>query len=78
LTLAGILAVVVIRTATDLAIPGWATYSTGLLLVVFFQVVMISVLFIFLILNNRQGANFLPVRDYSYFVRHTRRLACRE
>ncbi|MBL8799292.1 MAG: glycosyl transferase, partial [Planctomycetia bacterium] len=76
LALAGLLAVVLVRFTTDLAIPGWATNAFGLLLIILFQAIASSVMFIFIILSNRQGANFLPVRDYSYFVLKTRRLAC--
>lgn len=73
--LAGLLSVVAVRLATDLAIPGWATNAFGLLLIILFQAIMGSVLFIFIILSNRQGAHFLPVRDYRYFVLKTRRMA---
>ncbi|MGE3805100.1 MAG: glycosyl transferase [Gemmataceae bacterium] len=75
--LIGIAVVVAIRLGTEMAIPGWATNAFGLLLIVLFQAIISSVLFIFIILGNRQGANFLPVRDYSYFVLRTRRLVCR-
>jgi len=74
-TVAGLLTVVVLRVGTELAIPGWATNAFGLLVVILFQAIMSSVLFIFIILGNRQGALFLPVRDYSYFVLRTRRVA---
>jgi polyisoprenyl-phosphate glycosyltransferase len=76
--LLGLLTVVIIRLATDMAIPGWATNAFGLLLIILFQAITSSVLFIFIVLNNRLGARFLPVRDYSYFVLKTRRLACRQ
>jgi polyisoprenyl-phosphate glycosyltransferase len=73
----GISVVVGIRLLhSEIAIPGWATNAFGLLLVIIIQAIMSSVLFIFIILSNRQGANFLPVRDYSYFVLRTRRVAC--
>jgi hypothetical protein len=58
----------------EIAVPGWATYTFGLLLVILFQTITSSIMFIFLVLSNRQGANFLPVRDYRYFVLRTRRL----
>ncbi|MBV9122989.1 MAG: glycosyltransferase [Planctomycetes bacterium] len=75
-TLAGLLTVLGIRLGTHLAIPGWATYAAGLLLVLLFQAIMISFLFIFIILHNRQGANFLPIRDYHYFLLRIRNLPC--
>lgn len=56
------------------AIPGWATNAFGLLLIVLVQAFFGSVMFIYITLNSRQGAHFLPVRDYSYFVLKTRRI----
>jgi len=80
LALVGLLVVVGIRLLgpPGMAIPGWATNAAGLLLVILFQAIMNSVMFVFIILNNRYGATFLPVRDYSYFVLKTRRLACKQ
>src|SRR5262249_23135229 len=72
----GLLTVVAIRFTTDLWMWGWATNAFGLLLVIMFLAIMQSMMFIFIILNNRLGANFLPVRDYGYFVLRTRRIAC--
>jgi glycosyltransferase involved in cell wall biosynthesis len=74
--IAGLITVASIRLMTDMAIAGWATNAFGLLLVIMFLAIMQSMMFIFIILNNRLGANFLPVRDYSYFVLKTRRIAC--
>lgn len=68
LAVAGLCSVVGVRLLTDLAIPGWATYSAGILVVVLLQAVMFSLAFSFLILGARQGSTFLPLRDYSYFV----------
>jgi hypothetical protein len=75
LTLLGLAGVVVVRTTTDLAIPGWATTVAGLLLVVLLQAIMISLIFIFILLNGRKSANFLPIRDYRYFVLRVRSVA---
>lgn len=68
LAVTGLCVVVGVRLLTNLAIPGWATYSTGLLVIVLLQSVMFSLAFSFLILGSRQGSTFLPLRDYSYFV----------
>jgi hypothetical protein len=73
----GMLTVVVIRLGRpEIAWPGWATSAFGLLLIIMFQALIGSVMFIFITLSNRQGAQFLPVRDYSYFVLKIRRIAC--
>jgi hypothetical protein len=62
------LAATIIRFATDLAIPGWATYAVGLSLVVLLQAVTLTVFFIFLILHGRSNTFFAPGRDYEYFI----------
>jgi hypothetical protein len=68
LSLAGLFATVLVRLATSLAVPGWATTAFGALLVLLLQSVMLSVAFSFMILSGRQGASFLPCRDYAYYV----------
>jgi glycosyltransferase involved in cell wall biosynthesis len=60
--------VFVIRLATPLAIPGWATTAAGLLLVVLFQVTAFAGAFVFLVLHARSQPAFIPLRDYPYFV----------
>jgi polyisoprenyl-phosphate glycosyltransferase len=67
-TLAGLAGVLFIRLATPLAIPGWATNAGGILLVILFQALMLSLIFSFVILGGRQGSAFLPRRDYVYFI----------
>jgi polyisoprenyl-phosphate glycosyltransferase len=63
-----LLTVVAIRLFTDLAIPGWATASAGLLLVLLSQAVTFAVMFAFLVLHGRSQPSFIPIRDYRYFV----------
>lgn len=65
----GILAVLGIRVATDLAIPGWATYTVATLLVLLLQATVASFLLAFIILSARANVTFLPLRDYHFFVR---------
>lgn len=60
--------VAAIRLFTDLAIPGWATYAIGFLIVVLLQSVTLSLFFSFIVLTGRENATFLPQRDYSYFI----------
>jgi hypothetical protein len=77
LVLASIIAIVIvvfIRVATNLAIPGWASYVTASFFVILMQAVMISLFFIFMVLNNRSNPNFLLLRDYPYFVLRLRKL----
>jgi hypothetical protein len=76
LTTAVLLVALVVSLAAHLAIPEWAAYTGGLLVVLLLQAIMMSFLFIFIILNGRKSANFLPIRDYSYFVLRLRSVAC--
>jgi glycosyltransferase involved in cell wall biosynthesis len=69
LSTAGIALVFAVRLWTSLAIPGWATYATGFLVLVLLQAVSLSFVLVFLVLGNRAGASFLPIRDCPYFVR---------
>ena len=69
-----ILTAIVVRSVTDLAIPGWATYVTGLSFIILLQSITISFSFVFLILNGRNNYSFLPQRDYQYFVLDVQRV----
>lgn len=60
--------VFLIRILTDWAIPGWATYVSGLLILSLFQLVLIGTVFSMIILSTRNQSNFIPVRDYKYYV----------
>jgi len=64
----GIVVVILVRFATTLAIPGWATYTLGLLFVMFIQFVSLSLIFAFIILSSRNNVSFIPKKDYHLFV----------
>jgi hypothetical protein len=72
IALAGAAATVAVRLATDWAIPGWATYTLGLLLVLLTLGIMLAAQFSFVILAGRQGSTFLPCRDYAHFIKEVR------
>ena len=63
-TTGALLSVVGIRLFTTLAIPGWATYATGLLFVMLIQMLLVLLIFVFVILASRERANMIPSRDY--------------
>ena len=63
-TTGALLSVVGIRLFTTLAVPGWATYATGLLFVVLIQMLLVLLIFVFVILASRERANLIPSRDY--------------
>ena len=64
----GIVLVVMIKFLTDWAIPGWATYATGTLVMIMIQLISIATSFTFFVLSNRTNLGFVPLRDYSLFV----------
>jgi hypothetical protein len=69
LLLAVVLAVVFgIRILTNLAVPGWATYTSGLLLVLMIQIASISFSLVFSLITTRLNMTFVPVRDYHVYV----------
>jgi hypothetical protein len=64
-----IVAVLGLRVFTGLAIPGWATFTAGILVVILTQALTASAIFVFLVLSGRAGTHFIPIRDYVLFVR---------
>jgi glycosyltransferase involved in cell wall biosynthesis len=66
--------VVLVRIFTGLGIPGWATYTAGLLLILTMQILAISLGVVFFILTARNNTTFLPIRDYRYFVHQCTRI----
>ena len=67
-TIIGMVVVTLIRFTTGLAIPGWATNMFGILALLLMQIVTFMFTFCFLILFTRGLSQFIPVRDYKYFV----------
>ena len=67
----GTILVVAIRLFTDRAIPGWATYATGTLVIIAIQMITIATSFTFFVLSNRANLGFVPLLDYSLFVEET-------
>jgi len=63
--------VVTVRFATALAIPGWATYTAGLLLVLAIQVASVAFSLVLSLISGRTTATFIPCRDYAGFVAGT-------
>lgn len=70
----GLFGVVLSRLFTDWAIPGWASLTSGLLVVLALQLLIGIAVFAFIILASRDSASFLPNRDHIYFIREVIRL----
>jgi hypothetical protein len=64
----GIVVVLFVRMATVLAIPGWATYSVGLLVIILLLMMGFMLMFSLMVLGGRDSSEFLPIRDYGFFV----------
>ena len=73
LVMALIVTVVVLRMVTGLAIPGWATYTIGFLLVILAQVLTISFLLALSVVGARGGSGFIPLRDGPQFIKRLQR-----
>jgi hypothetical protein len=69
-----LIGVIGIRFLTPLAIPGWATYVTGILLVILIQMLIIVLVFAFVILAGRDTVSFIPSRDYIHMADGVRRV----
>jgi len=65
---------VTLRISGVAAIGDELTWGTGVLLVVFLQLILLTAVFTFLTLGSRANLSFVPTRDYSYFVRNVERL----
>ena len=59
---------VVVRIATDLAIPGWASNVVGISAIVLFQAVTLSVVASLTMLASRSGAVFIPFLHAGEYV----------
>ncbi|MDM9383451.1 glycosyltransferase [Chlorogloeopsis sp. ULAP01] len=60
--------VLLIKIFTNLAIPGWATYVSGLVLISLLQLILIGAVFSMIILSDRNNSNIIPGRDYKDYV----------
>lgn len=65
---AALVAVLTIRLFTAAAIPGWATFTAGMLVIGGLLLGIVSLLLAVFVLGNRSAANFLPHRDWRDYV----------
>jgi glycosyltransferase involved in cell wall biosynthesis len=66
--------VIAIGLWTKMVIPGWAAYTTGLLVLICIQLVAISFNLVFVLISNRSRYTFVPIRDYAVFIDQFERL----
>ena len=62
----------IVKLTTNLSIPGWATYVTGLLLLLLSQLVVLSLIFIFVAFSSRGQSSFAPIRDCAIYISRVR------
>lgn len=72
-----VFAALVIKFFTPLAVPGWATYTVGLLLLLLGQCVLLSLIFTFSVLYSRGQSSFVPLRDCPIYIHAERRVFTR-
>jgi polyisoprenyl-phosphate glycosyltransferase len=60
--------VIGVRLMTTLAIPGWATYAGGILLIILIQMLIVVLVFAFMILAGRDAMSVIPGRDYVHIT----------
>lgn len=77
LTVLLVLVTVIVRFGTQLAIPGWATFVTGLLLIALLQSILLSLIFTFVVLYSRAQTSTVPLRDCPLYIREERALFTR-
>ena len=55
----------------------WLPTVTGIVLLLLGQAIFLAIVFVFVILQARVNANFIPIRDYRYFVQRVEDLSAR-
>ena len=68
MSVAGILCIGIIRFATDLAIPGWATTAAGDLMIILLQTIVVVVAASLMMLAGRSTRPIIPIVDSGQFV----------
>ena len=72
ISLIGIVAVTVIRFATDFAIPGWASTMVGDLLIILMQMIVLMVAASLMMLAGRSARPIIPIADARQFIARDR------
>jgi len=66
--LTSISAVVLVRLMTPWGIPGWATYTAGILSVMLVQVCLIVLVFAAIAISSRKSHFFFPLQQYKLLI----------
>lgn len=57
------------------ALPAWTPLLSVVIVGLLFQLGFLAVIFVFIVLQARVNASFLPARDYQYFIESVERIA---
>ena len=68
LSFMAIIVIIGIRLLTQLAIPGWASILTAILIVFSLQAIQLAGIMTLFILNNRSSSLFMPSRDHTDYI----------
>ena len=49
-------------------LPDWILYSSAFFIILLINIFFLSLFFAFITLQGRNVANFIPIRDYKYFI----------
>lgn len=67
-TVTGIVAVALVRLFTELAIPGWATFTVLGLGIILFLALLLGLFLLFNVLSMKTQKNIIPAKDYQDYV----------
>jgi hypothetical protein len=68
LAVAALAVTLALRVTTSLAIPGWSTSTSGLLVVLLCQLFLLMMVFVFVALGGREVSSFVPARDHIHYI----------
>jgi glycosyltransferase involved in cell wall biosynthesis len=63
-----IMAVILIRVATPWAIPGWATFTVGVLLILLVEISLMILAFAAIAISSRKAHFFFPIQQYKFLI----------
>ncbi len=68
LSLVTLLVLGLLALAPGVVLPAWTTMAAAAIVLVMGILLVLALIFVFVILQGRNGATFLPIRDYGYYV----------
>jgi hypothetical protein len=66
---------VLLSDGVALTLPAWAPLLSVVIVGLLFHLGFLAAIFVFIVLQARVNANFLPARDYQYFIESVERIS---